>query len=1268
MQKLYHYIKQVGNYARIPKKIIPIIFSFLLAFQPFVLKAQQYPVKMVPVLLPPYSLKLSEYATSTQTKLRLQVMMTDLQEPQHPTGMKFSLESSLGAVPIATSQSFVSGMSPFTLYPGSNITLTNVDLRPLFELQNLAGLNASQYAQTLPEGIYQFCFQAYDYYTKHNLSAKTCAQAYLTQYEPPLLNLPQNAEKVQVEGDILGSKGIVFQWMPRQVAPNTHYIFILKELWDAGRSPVAGFLSSPILWKEKTYATSLYYGPEKTRLIPGKRYAWQVQAVSGNPVVGANPTEDNGVYKNNGLSEIFYFDYVEDCKVPTFLMAKNAGRGRVELSWTMPGQPSGLYSIQYRKRDSNTDWQTEESYQTKYILTGLENQTEYEYRIGTVCGNLQNFNPSPLEGETSGNAYAYSAIQYFTTDSEEKESSKYQCGVMPSIDLTNKAPLQTALGTNEVFMAGDFPVTVISSQGSNGIYSGEGYIEVPYLGDTKIKVVFNNIKLNTDKQLIEGVVETTYNPNWENVVDIGDFIDGIKGLINDLKDKLNDGEELTNEEKEDFQIKGDKYYDDLNNQIDKLVADEKLTQEEADVLKDKLKESQDTYNNVLGTQFVSNDNAIINDAINALNDSSDKLKEVEEAINIANETENNYVLQNVQLIEFQSTGYETVEVSMTDGFSNCRNIFLPSGRLVKFSSSELNDIKKIGVNKGRLSYVIGNNNKKYNLASVVKTDTIKESNEIRVIKSYDADRLVCFDCIKKDIRTGNLPSGLEVIKTVDNDTIYKNIPKKYTIATFTSKVECYEGIQIIVEKEGGNIKCKSLSKEECENYKPQDEGESTTGNGTYVGTVERGSGSTRCKIDIYETTDEEGQKKYTTDVTLTGSPANSKVQAQEEELKAEVKRLAEEKLNELGLEGKAGKTVRERGSELGEFYVADMTGWEWVGEISELGNSVWETAALPKSYWNEDGEFKYNEAKIHMPPAFVGVSDGVIEEVTSYPQLIKLGYDVATKEEVRTGLWESVKGISIETIKDAAVDFYEEKKANYTSSKPYIVQHTVSKDAVQVASMLMGGGLSGGLKKGAKSVDDAVGKAGREILSEIDDVVVKELKADKLSKKLTKEAIEKGDFDKEIVEGLTNEANDIAAKKGRKLSWEEVKKLFKRGNDFNKKANAEKWYNFNEIHLANGKRLDSYDPVKKEIISRKATSLDKIKMKTFEGYLKEMKNKYPAGTVIRSNKYPTLDGQILQGRQILEIPISNQNLPNIQQYIDLAKSNKYNIELRFKPE
>ena len=492
------------------------LFNIFLLFLGFTLSfAQQYPVRLIPVVIPPYSLKLGDYATSTDNKLQLQVLMTDLMEPQHQTGIKFSLQAGLNAVPFAQSNDFVVGMQPFMLYPGSNITLTNVDLRALFELQNLNGINANQYAQPLSDGVYQFCFQAYDFYTKNNLSQKTCATVFLTQYDPPMLNLPQNAEKVQAVSPYSGGAGIVFQWMPRQIAPNTKYIFTLKELWDSGQSPISGFLSSPPLWREETYAPTLYYGIDKTQLMPGKRYAWQVQAKSGNPVVGANPTDDNGVYKNNGLSEIFFFDYVENCALPTLLMAKNAGRGRVELSWNLAGQPSGLYTVQYRKRGSTSQWQTEKSYQPKYIITGLEDQTEYEYRIGSVCGNLQTFNnTNPItDGDSAGNAYAYSGVQYFTTDSKDKTNQNYQCGVMPAVDIANKSPLQSLLGANEVFTAGDFPVTVISAQGSNGIYSGTGYIVVPYLADTKVKVSFNNIKLNTDKKLIEGVVETTYDPN-----------------------------------------------------------------------------------------------------------------------------------------------------------------------------------------------------------------------------------------------------------------------------------------------------------------------------------------------------------------------------------------------------------------------------------------------------------------------------------------------------------------------------------------------------------------------------------------------------------------------------------------------------------------------------------------------------------------------------------------------------------------------------------
>ena len=489
------------------------LFNIFLLFLGFTLSfAQQYPVRIVPNLMQPYSLKLGDYATSTDNKLQLIILMTDLMEPQHQTGLKFSLEAGLNAVPYAQSNDFVVGMQPFMLYPGSNLTLTNIDVRALFELQNLNGINALQYAQPLSDGVYRFCFQAYDFYTKRNLSDKSCATAFLVQYEPPMLNLPQRGEKVIKQGEF---QNLVFQWMPRQIAPNTRYIFTLKELWDLERDPVSGFLSSPPLWREETYAPTLFYGLDKTQLIAGKRYAWQVQAKSGNPVFDANPTEDNGVYRNNGLSEIFFFDYVENCALPTLLMAKNAGRGRVELSWNLAGQPSGLYTVQYRKRGSTSQWQTEKSYQPKYIITGLEDQTEYEYRIGSVCGNLQTFNnTNPItDGDSAGNAYAYSGVQYFTTDSKDKTNQNYQCGVMPAVDIANKSPLQSLLGANEVFTAGDFPVTVISAQGSNGIYSGTGYIVVPYLADTKVKVSFNNIKLNTDKKLIEGVVETTYDPN-----------------------------------------------------------------------------------------------------------------------------------------------------------------------------------------------------------------------------------------------------------------------------------------------------------------------------------------------------------------------------------------------------------------------------------------------------------------------------------------------------------------------------------------------------------------------------------------------------------------------------------------------------------------------------------------------------------------------------------------------------------------------------------
>ena len=89
--------------------------------------------------------------------------------------------------------------------------------------------------------------------------------------------------------------------------------------------------------------------------------------------------------------------------------------------------------------------------------------------------------------------------------------------------------------------------------------------------------------------------------------------------------------------------------------------------------------------------------------------------------------------------------------------------------------------------------------------------------------------------------------------------------------------------------------------------------------------------------------------------------------------------------------------------------------------------------------------------------------------------------------------------------------------------------------------------------------------------------------------------------------------------------------------------------------------------MKGEIVSRKATDLEMIDMKTFERYLNELRDKYPPGTKIRSNTHPKIDGQELHGKQILEIPASNKNFERIDEYIAKAEK-EYGIEIRFREE
>jgi hypothetical protein len=462
--------------------------------------AQLYPVQLTPLFNSPYSVKISDYATSMDTKMQLLINPTDISISQRQVRLKLYIQGNGLNV---QSSDFIQGQRPIFINGGELQTLTNTDISALFRLENLQGISPAQYANPLPEGMYNFCFEMYDFLTNQKISQKSCASLYLILNDPPLLNTPQKNEQIASTE----FPNILFTWTPRQInATNISYKFELKQLIDPTLDPQIGFQMSPILYEETLFGTALLYNLSMPILTPGLRYAWRVKAISTTGL------SENAVFKNDGYSEIYSFKYTASCAAPTFLLSESQSSKSVKITWE--GIPEHTrYQVQYKKQDvRNAQWFSSNSLNKQTLITNLEPGVTYQFRVGSSCDPVS-------EGVQS---FTYSGINTFTTPTETSGVPAYNCGIVPQINIQNQKPL-TNLIQSETFKAGDFPVTILELQGENSPYSGKGYIIVPYLADTKIAVEFRDIVINTDYQLISGVVETSYNADWKNIADVEDF-------------------------------------------------------------------------------------------------------------------------------------------------------------------------------------------------------------------------------------------------------------------------------------------------------------------------------------------------------------------------------------------------------------------------------------------------------------------------------------------------------------------------------------------------------------------------------------------------------------------------------------------------------------------------------------------------------------------------------------------------------------------------
>ena len=489
-------------------RLFSYIFLFLLTTWQLI--AQTYPVQVVPMLTPPYSSKIADYANPMANRVQLQLITTDLSVQNRSVQLYVEIK---GNGLTAASAPILSGISPLRISGGEILRLTNAELASYFQLRNLQGITSQQYTSALPDGMYSFCFRVKDVLSGRWLSQSHCAIAYLMLNDPPILNIPTDNEQVAVTD----FQNIIFSWTPRQInATNITYSFELREILDPTLDPHFAFeVSRRILKEDDLRMTTFVYDVSKPNLIPGRRYAWRVRAISTGGLA------ENSVFKNNGYSEVHSFVYAVNCSKPLFLLSQQQGKNRTKLLW----QGHTLhqkYHIQYRKKGvANAQWFEASTRNTQTLITDLE-AGEYEFRVGATCETERyGINPS----------YVYSDIQTFEIEKTQSTTeSAYNCGIVPKIAITNQKPLGS-LVTNEVFVAGDFSVTILEVSGNNGIFSGKGFIKVPYLNDTKLAVEFENIKINADYQLTDGIVKTTFDSNWKGVQEIK----SLNEVINNLK-------------------------------------------------------------------------------------------------------------------------------------------------------------------------------------------------------------------------------------------------------------------------------------------------------------------------------------------------------------------------------------------------------------------------------------------------------------------------------------------------------------------------------------------------------------------------------------------------------------------------------------------------------------------------------------------------------------------------------------------------------------
>lgn len=445
-------------------------------------RAQNYPIRTQVIMQPPYSPYLADYTEPGTNRFQLQIIAEDVSLVNYPVRLRLVIEGN--NISIYTRPGYQP--EPVYLQGGVPLVLTGAELAPYFEAQNLIfkGIDRNEFLREkrLPDGFYTIRFEVSDYNRDILLSNPNIGQqaAWIMLNDPPLLNQPYNQDKIKP----LPQQNVVFSWTPRHMgnpnaARNVEYEFTLVELIPADRNPNDAILSSIPVYRTTTTATQLVYGITEPALVLGRKYAWRVQAKERS---GLN------LFKNRGFSEVFVFQYGDACECPENITHEIINPEKVKINWSY-GEGTDEYKIFYRKKGSE-QWVTTPSTVLNYTtLRPLEAATTYEYKLKASC---------------AGVAEVESAVKTFATPPPMVLETG-ACGVLPPAFNPQTDSVYMNLHPGDTIRAYDFDAVVKTLEiYGDGYYGGTAIAELPFANRAKVKYKMDMVRLNAQKQMIEG--------------------------------------------------------------------------------------------------------------------------------------------------------------------------------------------------------------------------------------------------------------------------------------------------------------------------------------------------------------------------------------------------------------------------------------------------------------------------------------------------------------------------------------------------------------------------------------------------------------------------------------------------------------------------------------------------------------------------------------------------------------------------------------------